>query len=60
MKLIQIPFSHNCVKVRVALGLKEIPYETQDIAPMDRAPFLPLFAAFIAASRIGRKRVQSM
>lgn len=38
MKLIQIPFSHNCVKVRVALGLKGIPFETQDIAPMDRAP----------------------
>lgn len=37
MKLIQIPFSHNCVKVRVALGLKKVAYETQDIAPMDRA-----------------------
>ena len=37
MKLIQIPFSHNCVKVRVALGLKGLKYETQDIAPMDRA-----------------------
>jgi len=37
MKLIQIPFSHNCIKVRVALGLKGLSYETQDIAPMDRA-----------------------
>jgi glutathione S-transferase len=37
MKLIQIPFSHNCVKVRVALGLKGLTYETQDIAPIDRA-----------------------
>jgi len=37
MKLIQIPFSHNCVKVRVALGLKGLAYETLDIAPMDRA-----------------------
>lgn len=37
MKLIQIPFSHNCVKVRVALALKGLAYETQDIAPMDRA-----------------------
>ncbi len=37
MKLIQIPFSHNCVKVRVALSLKGLKYETQDIAPMDRA-----------------------
>lgn len=38
MKLIQIPFSHNCVKVRVALRLKGVPYEIEDIAPMDRAP----------------------
>jgi len=38
MRLIQIPFSHNCVKVRVVLGLKGIAYETQDIAPMDRNP----------------------
>jgi glutathione S-transferase len=37
IKLIQIPFSHNCVKVRVALELKALPYETQDVAPMDRA-----------------------
>lgn len=37
MKLIQIPFSHNCVKVRVALSFKGVKYETQNIAPMDRA-----------------------
>ena len=36
MKLVQIPFSHNCVKVRVVLGIKGLAYETQDIAPMDR------------------------
>ena len=35
--LIQIPFSHNCVKVRVALALKGLPYETHDIAPTNRA-----------------------
>ena len=38
MKLIQIPYSHNCLKVRVALGLKGLSYQTQDIAPMDRGP----------------------
>jgi len=38
VKLIQIPFSHNCVKVRVVLGLKGVAYETQDIVPMDRNP----------------------
>jgi glutathione S-transferase len=37
MKLIQIPFSHNCIKVRVALALKGLTYETQNITPMDRA-----------------------
>jgi glutathione S-transferase len=37
MTLIQIPFSHNCVKIRVALGLKGLAYATQDIAPANRA-----------------------
>jgi glutathione S-transferase len=46
MKLIQIPFSHNCLKVRVALGLKGLTCQTQDIAPMDRA-------AVVAASGQG-------
>ncbi len=38
MQLIQIPFSHNCIKVRRALELKGLPFETLDIAPMDREP----------------------
>lgn len=38
LRLIQIPFSHNCIKVRRALELKGLPYETLDIQPMDRAP----------------------
>lgn len=37
MQLIQIPFSHNCVKVRVALSLKGLTFETRDIPPADRA-----------------------
>ncbi|MFN2432849.1 MAG: glutathione S-transferase family protein [Gemmatimonadota bacterium] len=37
IRLIQIPFSHNCVKVRRALDLKGLAYETEDIAPVDRA-----------------------
>lgn len=37
MRLIQIPFSHNCIKVRVALRLKGLPYEVLDIPPMDRS-----------------------
>ena len=46
MKLIQIPFSHNCVKVRVALGLKGVACEIQDISPVNRA-------AVVAASGQG-------
>jgi glutathione S-transferase len=38
MRVIQIPFSHNCVKVRRALELKGLPYETLDVLPMNRAP----------------------
>ena len=38
MKLIQIPFSHNCIKVRVALALKNLPCEIENIRPMDRSP----------------------
>jgi len=37
MKLIQIPFSHNCVKVRVALAHKNLPYEVENIPPRDRS-----------------------
>ena len=36
MKLIQIPFSHNCVKVRVALAHKGLAHEVENIAPTDR------------------------
>ncbi len=40
IRLIQIPFSHNCVKVRCALELKGLDYTTEDIAPMDRSAVL--------------------
>ena len=40
----QIPFSHNCLKVRIALALKNLDYEIQNISPMDRS-------AVLAASR---------
>ena len=33
MRLFQIPFSHNCVKVRRVLDLKGLDYETVDINP---------------------------
>jgi glutathione S-transferase len=36
MRLYQIPFSHNCVKVRRALDLKGLQYDTVDINPLDR------------------------
>ncbi len=46
MTLIQIAYSHNCLKVRVGLALKGIAYETRDIPPADRA-------AVVAASGQG-------
>ncbi|MEQ8763907.1 MAG: glutathione S-transferase family protein [Planctomycetota bacterium] len=50
MLLYQIPFSHNCIKVRVALRAKGISFEVFDISPMDRKtvvaatgqPFVPV------------------
>jgi glutathione S-transferase len=36
MRLYQIPFSHNCVKVRRALDLKGLEYETVNINPASR------------------------
>ena len=36
MRLFQIPFSHNCVKVRRALDLKGLDYETVNINPAVR------------------------
>lgn len=38
MRLFQIPFSHNCVKVRRALELKGLEYDTLDINPAIRRP----------------------
>jgi glutathione S-transferase len=40
LTLIQIPFSHNCVKVRVALARKGVSYDTRNIPPADRAAVL--------------------
>ena len=42
VKLIQIPFSHNCIKVRVALAIKSLPYEIENIKPMDRSGVIRL------------------
>ncbi|HEX6853159.1 MAG TPA: glutathione S-transferase family protein [Candidatus Polarisedimenticolaceae bacterium] len=36
IRLIQIPFSHNCIKVRLALERKGIPYAVENIPPADR------------------------
>lgn len=38
MKLFQIPFSHNCVKVRIGLALKKLDYGLESIDPMNREP----------------------
>jgi glutathione S-transferase len=36
LRLFQIPFSHNCIKVRKALDLKGLRYETVNIEPIVR------------------------
>lgn len=36
IRLVQIPFSHNCIKVRRALDAKGLAYETLDVPPTDR------------------------
>ena len=36
-RLVQIPISHNCVKVRRALQLKHLEHDTLDISPVDRS-----------------------
>jgi glutathione S-transferase len=37
IRLIQIPFSHNCIKVRLALERKGIPFAVENIPPVDRS-----------------------
>jgi len=37
LTLYQIPISHNCAKVRTALGRKEIAYEAVNVPPGDRS-----------------------
>ncbi len=36
LRLIQIHFSHNCLKVRLALAYKGVAYEIEEIRPVDR------------------------
>lgn len=36
LKLLQIPFSHNCVKVRLALERKKLAHELVNVPPTDR------------------------
>jgi len=37
VKLVQIPFSHNCLKVRATLAVKGVACEIENIHPMDRS-----------------------
>lgn len=37
LTLVQIPYSHNCVKVRAALRLKGLAFEVLNVHPMDRS-----------------------
>jgi glutathione S-transferase len=56
VRLLQIPFSHNCVKVRHVLDLKGLRYETVDINPLWRPDVLrasrqPLVPALVDGDR---------
>jgi glutathione S-transferase len=58
IRLVQIPFSHNCVKVRCALELKGLPHDTLDIPPADRKAVLASSRqALVPALEDGETRV---
>ncbi len=38
MQLIEIPWSHNCIKVRLALDHKRLPYDVRAINGINRLP----------------------
>jgi glutathione S-transferase len=57
MRLYQIPFSHNCVKVRKALDLKGLEYETVDVPPpfrrrVKRVSGQPLVPTLVDGERV--------
>jgi glutathione S-transferase len=52
MRLFQIPFSHNCVKVRHVLDLKGVPYETVDINPLWRPDVMRASGQFLVPALV--------
>jgi len=52
MRLFQIPFSHNCVKVRHVLDLKGIPYETTNINPLWRPDVMRASGQFLVPALV--------
>jgi glutathione S-transferase len=59
MRLFQIPFSHNCVKVRHVLQLKDIPHETADINPLWRPDVFRASRQFLVPALIDDGRAIS-
>jgi glutathione S-transferase len=56
MRLFQIPFSHNCVKVRHVLDLKGIPYETTNINPLWRPDVMRASGQFLVPALVDEGR----
>jgi glutathione S-transferase len=59
MRLFQIPFSHNCVKVRHVLQLKGIPHETVDINPLWRPDVFRASRQFLVPALVDDARAIS-
>ena len=59
MRLLQIPFSHNCIKVRHVLGLKGVAYETVNINPAVRADVKRLSGQTLVPVLVDRGNVVS-
>ena len=59
MRLFQIPFSHNCVKVRHVLDLKGLEYDAVNINPLLRGEVKRLSGQMLVPMLIDRGRVVS-
>ena len=57
VRLLQIPFSHSCIKVRRALELKGLDCELQSISPMDRKAVIQASGQGLVPVLIDRSRV---
>jgi glutathione S-transferase len=57
VKLLQIPFSHNSVKVRRALELKQLEYESENVNPVYRRSVTRVSGQWLAPVLVDGERV---